>query len=1226
MARQTDRGVPHYDDRSAWHPNQDRFVYGSGAELVPIGMVLGGACTGAPGEAFPAALEQWQYFRARVESSFLRFFWSPNHKTWIVQSKAGVTVELGEALDTTGGDGAIEADPASSNRIFRWNVAREYDLQRDAKGRPVNVVAYRYAKDRGTAYLTDIYDTSPASRPASSSVHAFAHHTRLVYDTNRHDPRTSYQRGWETVTGWRLVGVDVTSAPFAGGTREAVRRYHLDYDPSAHASLLTSVTVEGRCADPIAGGVATEMEDGGLSSTTCETLPAVRFGYQHVTPTTTQGTPGVADLPGYEGFDERLIAIAQGGPKFSIDGNNTDLFDFDSDGLPDVLVSAAGWFGGKQGLYRSSPGGQRDSFGAAIKIGVLAPPWPSPNANVDPFVLAFSNSNTMSLDVDGDASVNLLHMPKVKTYAVFTPSMAKAAWVGSDVVTADQNAVKIDFTHDATRTRVMDVNGDGLVDLVRATGTEYQTFFALGRYPSGDGRFGQASWTGAISADLSAEPAAACVPWDAAPVLFDDADVRVADMNGDGFPDIVRTRPGDIRYWPGRGDGTWGTQDPSTCLSGTYTKTGVVAMGESPWYQDLNGNARLDDVSGDGLPDLVIVRDGTVDIWINVDGAGWTETPHTIFNTPPTSAIQNRVRLADMNGSGTRDILWGDGLGYRYMDLLGGKQPWILTSVDNGLGATTALEYASSTSLMLDAEAGKGGQTAWTSKSPVVTTVVTQVTVRDHLEGGSLVQKGSGKHAQVTHYQYRDLVYDGRQRELRGFREATVTSVGDTDSPTSRRRTSYLLGECVDEDTLDHVNPCALPERWRDNPREGLKGLARTSETFDGDEKVYLSTEHVSYRLRELFEGLDGRAVRHAFAEQTDTYLYDTAPPFAPWTKASPVLKDVTTDVHNPYVAAAANPSSQLAIREETWAHLHTSVDIDRFGNVRHSYDDGVVERSDPDACLAGGCTKDEVLAQHHTPGLVGTTGWLWASKASWVTGSAHPGKFAEQQFRYDALGRLTDTIATLSGTLPLKRYHQAGGAIAPPPAGAVTDGKVPGLHHDYDDFGNVVHSEGPGGQCGDVVHDAAFAQLPVSETSYTGALGANGCGEVPLTTTATGYVRGFAALTDAVGPAGEPSHVDYDAFGRGSSIFRPKAEGGLSSHPSVQIAYLPTTDAASQPYSRVHVMTQVGTEASPVTTHAWSYVDGLGRTILTVGEADRAHGDAGAWIVSGWMAYDARG
>ena len=48
--------------------------------------------------------------------------------------------------------------------------------------------------------------------------------------------------------------------------------------------------------------------------------------------------------------------------------------------------------------------------------------------------------------------------------------------------------MKIDFTTDARNTSVMDVNGDGLVDVVFSGATEMQTFYSLGQVTIEDRR------------------------------------------------------------------------------------------------------------------------------------------------------------------------------------------------------------------------------------------------------------------------------------------------------------------------------------------------------------------------------------------------------------------------------------------------------------------------------------------------------------------------------------------------------------------------------------------------------------------------------------------------------------------------------------------------------------------------------------------------------------------
>ena len=150
IARQTDRGLPGYDDRADWHPNQDRFVFNGGQELVPICVVADAlTCAGAiSGEKMPDWSAGHQYFRPRVEGSFLRFFWSPDHRTWRVQDKSGVTMELGVPLDGSGSETALEVNPDKPTQIYRWHLVRQYDTYGTANPasgnpKPVNVVVYK---------------------------------------------------------------------------------------------------------------------------------------------------------------------------------------------------------------------------------------------------------------------------------------------------------------------------------------------------------------------------------------------------------------------------------------------------------------------------------------------------------------------------------------------------------------------------------------------------------------------------------------------------------------------------------------------------------------------------------------------------------------------------------------------------------------------------------------------------------------------------------------------------------------------------------------------------------------------------------------------------------------------------------------------------------------------------------------------------------------------------
>src|SRR5690606_651151 len=177
--------------------------------------------------------------------------------------------------------------------------------------------------------------------------------------------------------------------------------------------------------------------------------------------------------------------------------------------------------------------------------------------------------------------------------------------------------------------------------------------------------------------------------------------------------------------------------------------------------------------------------------------------------------------------------------------------------VDNGLGKTTELEYSTSAHEMLAAEQNGECSTAlrtqakdpgpidyqaagvdpwstgWCQKMPTLVHVVKRVTESDNL---TVAGRPPAKY--ITEYDYRDPLYEGRQREFRGFERARARRIGDQNSPTDISESTFLLGECADE-TDNSVDDCALSERWRDNPREALKGLPLISEKYD-EQGTYL--------------------------------------------------------------------------------------------------------------------------------------------------------------------------------------------------------------------------------------------------------------------------------------------------------------------------------------------------------------------------------------------------
>ena len=265
-----------------------------------------------------------------------------------------------------------------------------------------------------------------------------------------------------------------------------------------------------------------------------------------------------------------------------------------------------------------------------------------------------SNTNVQLLDLDGDGRVELVHMPHVGSYSIYrlecapvaanqTGAERQCSWSLFGSIPSNPS---IDLTTDAAEIRLVDLNGDHLIDVVKTTGTQMQHWLNLSAYPGGEGKFGQVDVT---TGALSDQPIRTCVLHKGLPIQFSDSRVKLADMNGDGLQDIVLVDFGSLVYWPNQGYGVWGLG--GACPAGTFGAGRYVAIGNAPYYSSQDPTlVRFGDVNGDGLADMMQIRFNAVDVWLNAI----TEMRDRAIlqQTPVYSGITDRVRLADVNGSG----------------------------------------------------------------------------------------------------------------------------------------------------------------------------------------------------------------------------------------------------------------------------------------------------------------------------------------------------------------------------------------------------------------------------------------------------------------------------------------------------------------------------------------------------------------------------------------------
>src|SRR5690606_3636239 len=145
-------------------------------------------------------------------------------------------------------------------------------------------VVYQYTQDGGMAYLSDVYYTPPVESTTTAPLTSYAHHVHLRYEA-RNDATQRYRSGWLIAQRSRLAQVAVASKPFTGTVttpRQMVRKYHLAYRVGQHASLLETLTVEGRCSSTASSEQAIVESNELLPTSSCPTLPPMRFGYGHV--------------------------------------------------------------------------------------------------------------------------------------------------------------------------------------------------------------------------------------------------------------------------------------------------------------------------------------------------------------------------------------------------------------------------------------------------------------------------------------------------------------------------------------------------------------------------------------------------------------------------------------------------------------------------------------------------------------------------------------------------------------------------------------------------------------------------------------------------------------------------------------------------------------------------------------------------------------------------------
>lgn len=699
IARRTDKGVPIYAGR-------DAFMLRGSEELVrcaDAGGILATRPSVPDGDVTP--------YRARFDTGErIERVQGSQHDYWKVVTPGNVTHWFGRSTPTSGPN--TISVPNRPERIFEWLLERS----EDELG---NVITYEYRREDGSG------SDGPAEAQRGADSYQALYPKRIRYGNTVPGDETScvFELVFDYVGDgdpWTVDGNESWDAPVAirpdvfssGRGGFDLRTYRL-----CHRVIMFSGIVESGPGLTLVS--ATAFDYGAPRPRGSRLLSVEHTGYARddaQSPYSSVSAPKVtlAYTDAEVASSAEALPISVGGPALA--GAGRQWVDLDGQGASGILRRA-----GAGHQFHRNLGGGRFSAGAPVRLPAVA------------------QAGAQLLDLDGDGRPEFVSFGSVSGFHHVGDGAADGmAWDALVPFQRTTSAAPGDGV-----TRLWDLTGDGLADLVVARRAGFDWHHALGR--DGFDEFRRKL----LSSDERIGPTH----------LFTDPlqSVFLADMTGDGLVDLVRVQGRSVCYWQNYGHGRFGPR---------------VLMAAPSGLDDAvfdPSRVRFVDIDGTGPADLVYLGRAGIQVWRNESGNAWS-TPTSVGSLPPATAVAD-IQVLDVFADGTACLVWTSGTSHdtgfevRVLRLMSGtgedgervsRTPNLLSSVENGLGGRQTLTWGTSTQQwLLDREEGRD----WVTRLPFASHVVTEVLTED------LVSETSS----VARYRYHHGHYDGQERELRGF-------------------------------------------------------------------------------------------------------------------------------------------------------------------------------------------------------------------------------------------------------------------------------------------------------------------------------------------------------------------------------------------------------------------------------------------------------------------------